>query len=200
MALLKNYWQLFGKLREAQGNIAFNKLEAISGDVTDLNLGISEKDRKKLTEEVEIVYHCAATIRFDVHLKQAIIINVRGTKYMLDLAKEMKKLKLFVHVSTAYCHLQEKVLYEKSYPPPADPNIMIKLAEWLNEDIIGSIQDKVLGNYPNTYAYTKALGEGLVDQEIGKLPVTILRPSVGKYIIYLFRKHPILLLNYRLTS
>ncbi|XP_025834145.1 fatty acyl-CoA reductase 1 isoform X2 [Agrilus planipennis] len=169
---------LFGKLREAQGNIAFNKLEAISGDVTDLNLGISEKDRKKLTEEVEIVYHCAATIRFDVHLKQAIIINVRGTKYMLDLAKEMKKLKLFVHVSTAYCHLQEKVLYEKSYPPPADPNIMIKLAEWLNEDIIGSIQDKVLGNYPNTYAYTKALGEGLVDQEIGKLPVTILRPSV----------------------
>ena len=28
---------------------------------------------------------------------------------MLDLAKEMKKLELFAHISTAYCHLEEKV-------------------------------------------------------------------------------------------
>jgi fatty acyl-CoA reductase len=33
---------------------------------------------------------------------------------------------------------------------------------------------------PNTYAFTKALGEGLVNEQMDKLPVIILRPSVSK--------------------
>lgn len=47
--------------------------------------------------------------RFDELLKKAVLLNTRGTKLMLDLAKEMKNLVLFAHISTAYCHLGEKV-------------------------------------------------------------------------------------------
>lgn len=36
--------------------------------------------------------------------------------------------------------------------------------------------------YPNSYGFTKGLGEALVNEEIrkGKLPVVIIRPSVGE--------------------
>lgn len=47
--------------------------------------------------------------RFDESLKTAVLLNTRGTKQMIELAKEMKNLLLFVHISTAYCHLEEKV-------------------------------------------------------------------------------------------
>lgn len=47
--------------------------------------------------------------RFDELLKTAVLLNTRGTKQMIELAKEMKNLLLFVHISTAYCHLEEKV-------------------------------------------------------------------------------------------
>jgi hypothetical protein len=47
---------------------------------------------------------------------------------------------------------------------------------------------RVLGDYPNTYAYTKALSEGLVAEQIDKLPVLILRPSIGKTLFYIHNK------------
>jgi hypothetical protein len=47
---------------------------------------------------------------------------------------------------------------------------------------------RVLGDYPNTYAYTKALSEGLVAEQMDKLPVLILRPSIGKTLFYIHDK------------
>ncbi|KAJ9578556.1 hypothetical protein L9F63_005285, partial [Diploptera punctata] len=85
---------------------------------------------------------------------------------------------VFIHVSTAYCHLKERVLYEKLYPPPADPHKIIKCVEWLDDEVVNSMTDKILGDLPNTYAFTKALSEGLVAEQIDNLPVVILRPSI----------------------
>lgn len=64
----------------------------ISGDCTLPDLGISDDDRKLLAENVSIVYHCAATVRFDEALKRAVLLNTRGTKLMLELSKTFKKL------------------------------------------------------------------------------------------------------------
>lgn len=36
------------------------------------------------------------------------------------------------------------------------------------------------GNRPNTYTFTKALAEDMLLKECGNLPVTIVRPSIGK--------------------
>uniref|UniRef100_A0A1Y1MBE1 Fatty acyl-CoA reductase n=2 Tax=Photinus pyralis TaxID=7054 RepID=A0A1Y1MBE1_PHOPY len=154
------------------------KVAVIYGDVLEENLGLSKEDREMLINETNVVYHLAATIRFDDPLKKAVLLNVRGTKYMLDLAKECKNLIVFNHVSTAYCHLKEKVLYERAYPPPADPHMIIKLVEWMDERVIDSITDRILDGYPNTYAFTKALAEALVVDEMDNLHVTILRPPV----------------------
>lgn len=64
----------------------------ISGDCLLPDLGISNDDRKLLAANVSIVYHCAATVRFDEALKRAVLLNTRATKLMLELCKTFKKL------------------------------------------------------------------------------------------------------------
>lgn len=56
------------------------------------DLGLSDADRKLLADNVSIVYHCAATVRFDETLKRAVLLNTRGTKLMLALSKTFKQL------------------------------------------------------------------------------------------------------------
>lgn len=61
------------------------------------NLGISDEDSTLLQSSVDIVYHCAATIRFDEALKPAVLLNVRGTKYTLEFSKKIKPLEVSLH-------------------------------------------------------------------------------------------------------
>lgn len=49
---------------------------------------------------------------------------------------------------------------------------------WLDDSIIDEITPKLIGDWPNTYTYTKALGEIVVQQESGNLNVAIVRPSI----------------------
>lgn len=86
--------QLFDLLKSTRGTGVISRVEPVNGDVTLPNLGMSVEDRKMICEEVEIVYHGAATIRFDEPLRKAVLLNTRGTKYMIDLAKEMQKLQV----------------------------------------------------------------------------------------------------------
>ncbi|CAH2008936.1 unnamed protein product [Acanthoscelides obtectus] len=108
---------LFEKLREINPD-ALSKIHPISGDVMELNLGMTEEDRRLVSENCHIFYHSAASVRFDDSLKYAIIMNVRGTRETAALALECKKLEAFVHISTTYCnidrHLNEVVVYNGS--------------------------------------------------------------------------------------
>ncbi|XP_031825904.1 putative fatty acyl-CoA reductase CG5065 [Nomia melanderi] len=170
---------LFEKVKQQRGLAELRKsVTVVNGDVSMLGMGLSPEDRKMLCEKIDIVYHGAATVRFDELLKKAVLLNTRGTKQMLELAKEMKHLKLFAHISTAYCHLEEKILREKSYPPPADPHKIIKCIEWMDDEVVEAMTDKILGDIPNTYAFTKALSEGLIEEAMPHIPVILLRPSV----------------------
>lgn len=87
------YLQLFEKAITERGlQTIIDQCTVISGDCTLPDLGISDVDRKILTDNVSIIYHCAATIRFDEALKTAVLLNTRGTKLMLELAGNCKKL------------------------------------------------------------------------------------------------------------
>lgn len=46
-----------------------SKLEAIDGDITKPELGMSHEDRQKLIQNVSIVFHSAASVKFDDPLK-----------------------------------------------------------------------------------------------------------------------------------
>lgn len=71
-----------------------SKLTSITGDCEKPNLGISENDRNTLISQVEVIFHVAATVRFDAHLRDAVNINVRATSDLLDLAHSMKQLQV----------------------------------------------------------------------------------------------------------
>ncbi|XP_069690363.1 putative fatty acyl-CoA reductase CG5065 [Periplaneta americana] len=87
---------LFEKLKEEMPKFC-QKVTALSGDCIESGLGLSPSDRQLLAEEVDVVFHCAATVRFDEKLRFAVGINVRGTQSMLELAREMRRLKVYRH-------------------------------------------------------------------------------------------------------
>lgn len=71
-----------------------HKVTGIAGDIAAPGLALSPEDREKITQEVGIVFHGAATVRFDEKLKNAFNINIRGTREMLLLAKDIQNLKV----------------------------------------------------------------------------------------------------------
>ncbi|CAH1636740.1 unnamed protein product [Spodoptera littoralis] len=77
---------LYDTLREQQPKFV-DKIIAVSGDVSELNLGLSDKDWNTIADEVDIIFHLAATTRFDETLKLATFINIRGTREILALGK-----------------------------------------------------------------------------------------------------------------
>lgn len=60
--------QIFEKVRKDQPNFK-EKFVAINGDILQPEMGISKSDRKMLEQEIQIVFHSAATIRFTEPLR-----------------------------------------------------------------------------------------------------------------------------------
>jgi thioester reductase-like protein len=82
-----------------------NKLFAVAGDLTRPRLGISEDDRKSLSERVDHILHVGASTDFGAPLRESRKHNVEGTLNVLELADEVAargRLKRFDYVSTAY--------------------------------------------------------------------------------------------------
>ncbi|XP_055548928.1 putative fatty acyl-CoA reductase CG5065 isoform X7 [Wyeomyia smithii] len=156
----------------------FKKLIAVQGDLSSNGLGLSHEDREKLVEETEIVFHCAATLKLEAKLKDAIEFNTTGTKRVLDLCKQMKKLQVMLHMSTAFCYCDKEVLNERVYDFHHNPYDLMRLAEWMDEKTLDQITPDLLKPHPNTYTYTKRLSECLVRDNYPQLPVCIVRPSI----------------------
>ncbi|KOX74747.1 hypothetical protein WN51_14685 [Melipona quadrifasciata] len=80
-----------------------------------VHLGLSLEDRIVLIEEVNIVFHAAATASFKQPLAVAVNINAKGTSRIIDLCKELKHVICFIHVSTAYSNAHLPEIEEKVY-------------------------------------------------------------------------------------
>lgn len=154
------------------------KIGIIEGDMAELKLGISDEDRTKLINEVDFIFHGAATVRFDESLQTAVKINVRGTREILNLARACKKLRAHVHISTAYSNCTRKDIDEVFYESVLPGEKLIDIAETMDEKTLSAITPGLLGNYPNTYVYTKAAAEDIVQKYSKGLPVALFRPSI----------------------
>ncbi|BET01511.1 Male sterility protein [Nesidiocoris tenuis] len=168
---------IFSVLLEKDPNI-FEKLVVIPGDMTELCCGISEEHQKLLQENVSIVFHTAASVRFDDSVTKALKLNTRGTHELIKIAKGMKKLEVFEHVSTTYCHIHDQdVIGEEVYPTHLDWRELIELVD-RDEEAMNALVYKLLWTQPNTYTFSKALAENIVAEAAKELPVVIVRPSV----------------------
>ncbi|TDG47125.1 hypothetical protein AWZ03_006390 [Drosophila navojoa] len=70
------------------------KVHPIRADYGAIDLDIDAADRAMLSSEVQIVFNVVASVKFNEKLSDAIDINVLGTKKILDLAMQMKQLKV----------------------------------------------------------------------------------------------------------
>ncbi|XP_058816569.1 putative fatty acyl-CoA reductase CG5065 isoform X2 [Topomyia yanbarensis] len=168
---------VFDRIR-AKMPYVLEKMVYIGGDITLPLLGLSEKDMQLLIESVNIVFHVAATVRFNEGLKEAAVLNTVGTQQMLDLCMKMLHLQSVVHVSTAYSNPNRKVIDEVVYPPTMDANSFIQCINILPGDVINALAGKLQGTHPNTYTLTKSIAEQLVSEYSRKLPICIVRPSI----------------------
>jgi alcohol-forming fatty acyl-CoA reductase len=105
-------------------------------------------------------------------------MNIIGVKKMLDLAKKMKNLEVFVHVSTAYANCDRQHISEVVYNPSVQPDKLLEAVDWMEEDLMKLLTPKIIQFRPNTYTYTKAIAENLVIQAEKDIPFAIVRPSI----------------------
>ena len=176
-ALLES--SVFERLKEMDADL-LGKVVALNGDITEDNFGLDEDSQRLLVENVNIVFHSAATVRFDEDLTKSVSMNIKAVSTVISLARKMKHLEALVDVSTAYCNCDIKQIEEKIYKAPVDPHAIIDIcrvldAEKLNRQEITSI---VIGDKPNTYTFTKALAENILAVEGKGLPIAIIRPSI----------------------
>ncbi|VVC29133.1 Male sterility, NAD-binding,NAD(P)-binding domain,Fatty acyl-CoA reductase, C-terminal [Cinara cedri] len=155
------------------------KISLVIGDCTLPNMGICEQYQKILENEVNIIIHSAATVRFDEHLRKAVNINIVALQYLLKISKLMKNLKSFIHISTAYSNCAgRKVIDEVFYKPPISADQLVQLIDILDDDYIRRITPSLLNEYPNTYTMTKSTAEYEIFTHGTRLPIGIIRPSM----------------------
>ena len=82
----------FNRLRGTQIHFA-NKVSIVNGDVSRPILGLAKYDYEALVNEVNCIFHCAASIYHEESLGTAAHTNVGGMKEVLELAERMKSLR-----------------------------------------------------------------------------------------------------------
>lgn len=176
---LKEYFNedVFDQMRMQDPNY-YKRVAIICGALDADNYGLSLDDEKMLTAETSVVFHIAATVRFDEHIRTAFEVNVKGTETALQLARKMPRLKSFVHVSTAYCNCEQEYIKEKFYPPTFTAEKLSTLVSFSSDEELSVLLQHILGRKPNTYTLTKATAEELVREAARDMPVCVFRPSI----------------------
>uniref|UniRef100_A0A1I8MDW3 Fatty acyl-CoA reductase n=2 Tax=Musca domestica TaxID=7370 RepID=A0A1I8MDW3_MUSDO len=157
------------------------KVKPVVGELSEENFNFDDEILQELIENVNIIYHSAATIRFRSPLRTAIKTNLTGTMRTIELAKRLKNLSAYIYCSTAFCNSNNRgLILEEVYKSRCDPYEMMKMAEddsmW--ENFTEEQTVKYTNDHPNTYTFTKNLSENLLMSEMKNMPVAIVRPSI----------------------
>jgi fatty acyl-CoA reductase len=194
---------IFEELLRAQPELK-NRIVALDGDIAKPGLGLSAADTQLLERDLTLILHCAATTKFMEQLRIAIEMNVLGSKRVLDLAKRCSQLRAMVHVSTCYVNsirMGYTQIREKIYPlgnnarkkwlhgaqgsghTVWDPYHVLEYITALSDAEMDRRTLELIAPYPNTYTFSKALGETLLQRELDetprlRAPLLIVRPSI----------------------
>ncbi|XP_055687402.1 fatty acyl-CoA reductase wat isoform X2 [Lutzomyia longipalpis] len=169
--------ELFIKLRGENPEFG-EKVVPIAADYEAFDLDIAEEDKLTLVNEVEIVFNIVASVKFNEKLRDAMGINVLGTKKVLELSQQMQCLKSFLHISTLYSSCQRKYVGERCYSPKITYEQVIQIDRIADNDTFEAIQHCLIGEMPNTYTVTKRWAENLVNHVAYGMPAGIFRPPI----------------------
>ncbi|XP_024228369.1 putative fatty acyl-CoA reductase CG5065 [Bombus impatiens] len=178
---------IYGNIKAKHPSV-LSKVYPVKGDVSLPDLGLSREDRNLLLEKVNIVFHSAATVRFNepldvaVRLNEpldvAVNVNTKGTARVIELWSELKHPISFVHVSTAFSNANLHEIEEKVYTTSLKPSDVIDICDKFDKTSISVMEKRILKTYSNTYTFSKNLAEQIVASKYKDLPVAIVRPSI----------------------
>ncbi|CAM0942713.1 unnamed protein product [Alopecurus aequalis] len=197
---------IFRVLKEKQG-VAFNtfikeKVCPLAGDIMYDNFGLDIAKLRELSKDIDIIVNGAATTNFYERYDVSFNVNVLGVKHLCAFANTCIKLKMFLHVSTAYVAGEQMGLIpEKPFLMgetlrvgthldinselnlindtriEMEANCSSEMAKKKAMKEIGLKRARYYG-WPNTYVFTKAMGEMMLGNLQGDFPVVIIRPSI----------------------
>ncbi len=139
--------------RQVAADIDPERVELLSGDITDRRLGVSDSDYERLAADVPRVFHLAAIYDLAVPLEAARRVNVEGTENVIAFCRAASSLERFAYVSTAY----------------------------VAGDRTGVVREQDLAagqGFKNHYESTKYEAELRVRQAMDEVPTTIVRPAI----------------------
>lgn len=176
--LTKN--EIFETLLATGSADIFKKLIAIDGDVNAHQLGISPADRQRLTDNVHVVIHSAATLDFNETLRSTVNTNLLGTRSVMELCTQCRHMAALVHVSSAFVNSWLLDTKEVLYPVPADCAYVEEMVRKLNDEELAELTPDILKDHPNTYTFSKHLAEHEVNKYADRFPCGIVRPSMSE--------------------
>ncbi|KAF0900365.1 hypothetical protein E2562_031106 [Oryza meyeriana var. granulata] len=198
--------EIFQVLKEKHGggfeSFIEEKVCPLAGDIIYENLGLDSAKLTELSKEIDIIVNGAATTNFYERYDVAFDSNVLGARNICEFAKKCTKLKMLLHVSTAYvAGEQEGLILEKPFfmgqtlregthlDITSELNLIKETRREMKANCCSEKTEKRTMKefglkrarhfgWPNTYVFTKAMGEMLLGHLRGDLPVVIVRPSI----------------------
>ncbi|GAB4302030.1 MAG: hypothetical protein Kow0090_17560 [Myxococcota bacterium] len=129
------------------------RLSVVTGDIVNMHLGLSSDEYTLLIENTTDVYHLATISYRGVDEKTMRLVNVYGTRNMLEFADDCRNLSRFNYFSTCF----------------------------VSGDRVGVIREEELDSgqrFRNAFERTKYEAELLVRHHSNKTPISIYRPSI----------------------
>ncbi|KAL7145450.1 hypothetical protein ABFS83_07G084700 [Erythranthe nasuta] len=192
--------ELFKCLQEKHGKyyqeFMTENLVPVIGNITEPNLGMDSDSAHAIMKDVHVIIESAANTNMNERYDVSLETNVNGPRRIMSFAKACKSLELLVHISTAYVNGErEGILLENPLTmgenrrkdpspfPRVDISDEVNLASRSGPD--GNKDMRKLGmeranfyGWHNTYQITKAMGEMIIHETRGDMPVVIIRPTI----------------------
>jgi nucleoside-diphosphate-sugar epimerase len=130
-----------------------SRVNLIEGDAAAIDFGLSGAELKALAPEIDIIHHMAQVSYLGADKKLAMQVNVNGARELIEVASQCTALK--------------NVVYYSSAQVSGDRSGMVY------EDELEKRQ-----SFRNVVEETMALGERQVRAAMGRLPITIVRPTM----------------------
>jgi len=180
-----------------------DKLECITGEVTEAGFGLGLEDFSALTRRVDLVINAAASVNFREALDEALSINALSVRNIAELARAAHA--PLIQVSTCYVNgynkgdMHEQIVApaRNAIPRHADGHYdlagLLQRLQHRIEQVKASTRDPKLlarrltevgiseANYygwNDTYTFTKWMGEQLALEHMRGGALTIVRPSI----------------------
>jgi dephospho-CoA kinase len=129
------------------------RIRLVTGDVCAMDLGLATAEYHALAAEITTIHHLAGTYYWGVDADTARRINVGGTRGIVDLAADCRRLRRLVHWSTVQ-------------------------VSGRRQGVVLEDELDVGQRFHNHYEATKLAAEVIARDAMRRMPITIVRPGV----------------------